>query len=714
MTSGRAVTRSDRKIGTNRRSVWLRGEFLAGAAAVICYLNVLPNEFCDDGVVIVAQNPKVNEPGQWSAGWTTDYWSDAEAGTPNRDLLYRPITLSSYRLIRTLAGIRPFAHHVVNILLHALISAMVVRLCRHAGGSPLAAMVAGLVFAVLPVHTAVLNNVVGRADLLATAGVLVTLLCHRRLLVISTLRDRLKWMFPAAIAAFVAMGSKENGIAVVALVPLWDALWHSQRPSHVAARAPRWVSIATPLRLAYLVIPTAAYLALRFVALGGHLHQHPALTKTVNLLVDAPMWQHALGVLQLWGMYWQKTVWPSVLCVDYTINSVRLATGPLNFEVLLGVLVAAGLAVIAIVSWRRGARGVAFAVAAVVIAYAPTANALVLIQVFFAERVWYFPSVWVAILAGMAAARFATRPVWYVVTALILCGMTARCWIRSGEWRHNGTLYAAAYRDHPDATGARYRLGHWLASHRDKEADIQRGIALLRGAIEIDLGFTNAQRALGRAYLKIGDDDAALRHLQIADMQTPGHPPTVKLLRLASERVSARDAPELARLREAAQTAPNDVEAELALVRKLRELGQLDEALGRLHDREARFHSSALWQNEFAWTLVYLDRRDPAIERYRKCLELDPHDAQRLVELSMLLLERRQGDDLNEAQRLADRAEKLAPGAPFVLICRAELLALRGDLDRAVALYREAIRTMPDDNERRRTLENRARALGGN
>ena len=78
----------------------------------------------------------------------------------------------------------------------------------------------------------------------------------------------------------------------------------------------------------------------------------------------------------------------------------------------------------------------------------------------------------------------------------------------------------------------------------------------------------------------------------------------------------------------------------------------------------------------------------------------------------MLLLERREGNDLDEAWRLADRAAELAPQAPSVLVCRAELLALRGDLAGAVALYRQAIRALPPDSRQRRNLEARARTLG--
>jgi len=141
-------------------------------------------------------------------------------------------------------------------------------------------------------------------------------------------------------------------------------------------------------------------------------------------------------------------------------------------------------------------------------------------------------------------------------------------------------------------------------------------------------------------------------------------------------------------------------------------LGRIREAIDRFQVSESRFWASALWQTEYAVTLVYLNDRDGAIVRYLRAIELAPDDPQRMVEVAMLLLERRQKDDLDQAWELATRASRLAPGAPFVHICRAELLALRGDLRGAVAAYQEAIRALPPDSDRRRALEQRAKALG--
>jgi len=694
----RANTRSSR-IGRST-------EWIVAAVAVLCYANVLPNDFCHDDDPIVRFNEQVNEPGHWLTIWTTDYWSRTRDESPNRDLLYRPIAVTSYRLIRVLLGPHPFPQHLLNVLLHALVAALVVRLCRRMELADPVSLAAGGLFAALPIHSEVVASVVGRADILATLGVLLAILSHRRSLLAASGATSAAWRVAAALAAFGAMGAKESGVAAALLIVLYDAFWTRWRQDRDDAS--KWWSLRTARRLAYLLFPCVIYVVLRSFALEEHLHERPALTKTINVLVDSPPWQHGLGVLQLWGMYWAKTFWPGVLCVNYSINAVRLATGPLDPHVVLGVLIAVGLIIFAVVRWRRNDRTAALLAAALAVSYAPTANALVLMRVFFAERIWYLPSVWAAVLIALVVAPLLRVRVVRAIGVIVVLAMIARGWIRSTEWRDNGTLYAAAYRDHPQAVGCLQLYGQWLVNNGAYSA----GVDLLERAIEIDMGYTDAHRTLGQAQLRAGHWREAVRHLQIADMQAPGHSPTVDGLGRASHELSRQEGEQLSRLEQTAADHPDDVEAEIAVIRKMRDLGRVRDAIDRLRAGEPRFASSVVWQTEYAVTLVYLNDRDGAIARYKLASGLAPNDPQLMVELAMLLLERRQGDDLDQAWDLADRASRLAPGAPSILVCRAELLAQRGDLRGAIAAYQEAIRSLPPGSDQRRVLEQRARALG--
>ncbi len=687
-------------------SWWLSAEVVTAVVAVLCFVNVPFNHFCDDGVPIVQLNPKVNAPHQWQAIWTTDYWSETKDATPNRDLLYRPISLVSYRMVRIIGGPSAFAQLSVNVLLHALVCVLIARVCRHLKGSNAAAMVAGVVFAVLPIHTEVIANAVGRADMLAATSILLAVLAHRRSMIARKESGIAKWRVAAALAAFIAMGSKESGVAVVAMIVLFDKLWY--QPWRPASRDQPWWSVAALSRFAYLVIPLAVYMMLRLHVLEGQLYQRPALTKTVNVLVDAPPWQHVLGVIQLWGMYWAKMVWPSVLCVNYSINAIRLATSVVDPQVLCGLVVVAGLTLASVVAWRRGVRSVAYLSVSILVCFAPASNAIVLIQVFFAERIWYLPSIWIAIMLGLAVGPYVHRLAGCLVMACIVLALTERCWMRNAEWHDNRTLHAAAYRDHPNAVGALRLYGQTLVS----TGEIERGIKYLEQAVAIDLGFTDAHRSLGHAYLLAGAYPDALLHLKIANMQVPEHPPTVEAFEFVSNELSRLSEPEPRRLREEADANPDEVEPELALLRKLGEVGRIDEALTRLQGAEQRFSTNVHWQTEYAVTLVYHDRRDDAISRYERCLELDPANPHLTVELAALLLERREGDDIGKAWRLATHAAKLAPGAYYVLVCQANILAARGEVLRAGQVYRDAILALPPGSQYQHILEARAKALG--
>ena len=683
--------------------------------SLFCYANTLSNDFCDDGIPVVRDNSKITEPNQWGVIWTTDYWSETKDATPNRDLLYRPVSLSSYRLVRSIGGDTAFPQLLINMLLHALNSVLVVRLCRHMGGNDAAAIVAGAVFAALPIHSEVINNVVGRADLLAVLGVLAAILLHRRSVTATTDAGIVKWRIAAAVAVFAAMGSKESALTVVPAIVLFDGYWYRRWRS--ASRDRSWWRPRSFLRFAYVLIPAGLNLGLRYIALGGHFHQGPALTKTVNVLVDAPWWQHSLGVLQLWGMYWAKTFWPRILCVNYSINTIRLATDAFDPKVIIGVLVLLAMIVGSVVAWRRGRRSVAFLCAGIVVTYFPTSNIWVLIQVFFVERIWYLPSVFVAVLAGLSVLRLKWRGPALLLAAGLVFAMISRCLVRNAEWKNNYTLYAATYEVHRQAVGALRLHGNSLVERStlienpdERRRLLQEGITLLEQAIDIDLGFTDAQRSLGYAYFLAGDYGSALKHVQIADMQVRDHPPTEALLKKLSRIMSQRDS-ELEKLQRNAAAHPEDTARELAMVRKLHELGRTEESLARLEQAGDRFEKSAEWQIEFAVMLLFLDRRDDAIGRYKKGLALRPDDSNFLVELAMLLFERRTAGDVQEAWSLADRAEALAPNAPWVLVCKAELLAL-GDPSEAVRLYERAISQLPPSSRKRRVYEARAAALG--
>ena len=671
---------------------------LCAILAAACYLNTLGNEFVVDDHPIIANNPVVTESGQWMQIWRTHYWHQSTHAYAHPDLLYRPVTILSYRVNRLLLGPHPFGFHLVNVLLHALVTALVVRLAWRMSRLPACAVVTGLLFAALPIHTEAVANVVGRAELLAALFLLLALYAFEPRPPGAPAIRAARWLAGGA-AVFLALGAKETGAAAVVLVPLFDWYWPRKEATSWARRLRR-VGILLTAALAL-----AAYLPLRYLALGGQLRQPLTVSKTTNLMVDATLWEHLCGVLQLWGTYWARTFWPHRLTIFTTINDVQLADSLLQPFVAFGILVTLGLGWVVVWAWRRGFREPALWVAALLISYLPVSNALILIKTFLAERTWYLPSiwgvmlvVWVACVPGLRLhVRGDNRPKWIRPAAAVLCGVlvvlgAGRCLLRNADWRDDATLIQVTHRDCPASVNAQLNYGSWLCG----QGRIAEGITLLQKAVLVDPGFIAARRALGEALLLAGDLPGALHHLVIADTQIPGHPPTQTLLARVRSALDDHWAAQIQERETQHRQNPDDPDALFALADALAQSGRPAEEIARLEASRPRFQDQPRFLHRLAAAYAMAARRDEAVACYRELRALVPEDPVVAVELAMLLLEYQTPEGLDEADRLTNEAMRSGPNQVPVLIARAEVLALRGRRREAAALYRTLASGIPE------------------
>ncbi len=150
----------------------------------------------------------------------TYWWPYGESG------LYRPFTtltyLFNYAVLEN--GAQAFGYHVVNLLLHALNVMLVYILARRffSGRWPPAAL-AGL-WAVHPALTESVTNIVGRADLLAGAAILGGFWLYLKSAEATGSR-RLPWLAALFAAAAIGVFSKENGVAILGVIAVYEFLW---------------------------------------------------------------------------------------------------------------------------------------------------------------------------------------------------------------------------------------------------------------------------------------------------------------------------------------------------------------------------------------------------------------------------------------------------------------------------------------------------------
>ncbi|MGH7567983.1 MAG: tetratricopeptide repeat protein, partial [Gemmatimonadales bacterium] len=286
--------------------------------------------------------------------------------------------------------------------------------------------VAGLLFAVHPVHVEAVANVVGRNEAMAA---LFTLLAVYGAVV----RHSVGWS-AAAMAAGIL--SKENAAVAPGLVGLAWAVGLAPLPSRrkLVAFLTSWGVLA------------AGYGLLRWSVLHEY-GNGPALAPV--FLGEGPATIRLTAVAALPDVA-RLLVFPLDLTADYSPNERTAVTTVLHGRFALGFTCLAVWAALFVVAWRRGRRLEAFGLGWIGIAYLPVANLLFPHAVLVAERLLYLPSAGLALAAGAGLGRLPPRRVALFAALLVLAG-GVRSALRVPVWRNNATAALSLVADAPDS-----------------------------------------------------------------------------------------------------------------------------------------------------------------------------------------------------------------------------------------------------------------------
>ena len=412
--------------------------YLAVAAcAVVVYLGALWNKFALDDLPIIVLNPLVGSPsGLWRA-FAAPYWAPDFGGH-----MYRPLVIAGFALDALVDGTAWF--HAVNLLWHAGAAVAVAALARRwmdtAGG-----LVAGLLFAVHPVHVEAVANVVGRAELMA--AVFTVLAVYAALG-----RAHVGWS--AAALAFGLL-SKENAAVAPALV-VWAWILGLDRPDRR-----RMISLFVGW-----VLVGAAYTAARTLVrqpFGGYLSIAPMFIGQSWLSVRLTAVAALADVARL-------LVFPLTLRVDYSPNERTLVTSPIDLRFAGGVFCAVAWAALLLIAWKRGKKLEAFGLGWIGVAFLPVANFLYPAGFYVAERTLYLPSAGLVLAASAALSRLPRDRLRLVVAILCILG-GVRTALRVPKWQDDNAVTQSVLDDSPDSYGGPVRMaGVYLDRHEPAKA----------------------------------------------------------------------------------------------------------------------------------------------------------------------------------------------------------------------------------------------------
>ena len=628
--------------GSSRRTNAWTGLLLLLLAFAL-FGNALTNPFIIDDIVIVNQDIRVTDGrlGELALG---GYWPPS-----HKDALYRPLVKLSYAVNWSISS-EPWTFRLPNLLLHAATAFAVFLLAREVLGSVRVALLTSVLFAVHPVHTEVLNAVVGRADLGAACfGLFGVLLFVRQ----TNNRETSFTSIIGGIALlFAALLCKESALPLVVLIPLIDVARQWKKPTPAAPRLVRQRFVRCYLPLACVLV---AYFGVRYAALGGVARSADAIALVDNVIanVDEVLQPDQNHWLARWGTpvavfarSVRLLVWPHPLSWDYSyaaIEPVRRWTDP-GLMAGIALIAAALFAGIRSFSSRRH---VFLSLTFWLLPYLLVANVLVLIGTIFAERLLYLPSVGFCMLVGLAVdaavrhLRDRQHALQRMLASFTVCvfafAAAAFAWLtidRNRDWQSRDRLNSIDLAKHPRSV----RLLCAVADDELHAGQLDDALARVRTVLEVDDDYPTAWSISGVALAQKGEVDRALLALQ-------------KALAIG---------------------AGGNEEAILTMGNLLASRGHYEESIPLLKQHVATYPLASAARNNLAWQLINAEPPDLR----------DPQEALRQIETALI-------------QR---------PDEWALVDTYADVLLALGERDRAIGALQDLLAKMPADDPHRNDL----------
>jgi len=294
--------------------------------------------------------------------------------------VYRPLTSFSFYLNALITGKGPWGFHLVNIVMYGGLCWIVFEILRKICSEKIAFW-GTVIFTVLPIHTEVVNNIVGRAEIFSLGFVLLAIL----------MQDKKKWEISAGMF-LLALLSKETAIVGLPILVYLMTIGKEKKDIKIG------VSI-------FYVLVVICYLVLRMMVLGAGGMENNA-TMVENPLKFVTAGERVINAIALIPLGIGKTLFPLNLSYDYSFNQLKLVTNLFDWRVLLG----GAIILLSLGSMFTKLRKNKGWILGQILFWGPltiTGNILFPIGTIFGERLWFWSSLGVILLI---ASCFSLRP----------------------------------------------------------------------------------------------------------------------------------------------------------------------------------------------------------------------------------------------------------------------------------------------------------------
>lgn len=591
------------------------------ALAVVLYLNILPNTFIFDDWQQLFENPYLRQASGLKRIFTTNVWAFEDKLTA----YYRPLMHLTFFATLRWFGYNPAGYHVLSILMHAVCSLLVYWLVKRQTLDWRVALLAGTLFAALPVHTENVNWISAYPDLQMTMFVLLGWLLY--------LEIQRPWWRAAAVGAcfLLALLAKEIAVVLPVIIVAECGLRNAEFRK-------KWRDFVA------LLVALAAYVALRMQALGALL--------PVGQMRQVSLSDRLYTSLALFWSYCGKLVWPAEL--NLFIDE-PLRQSPWSGPVFAGALVALALAAAVVWLWKKQQPEV-LALLLFAGALAPAFTLPYEDMNMMAERYLYLPSAGICWIVARWWPRSRAATALFL---LVIAACSARTIVRNLDWREEVAFYETTIEMSPRLAEVRVLLGSVYLRRNNLPAALEA----FQDAVHLKPRLAEPRNNLGLIYSRMGQSEKAIEEFTLSAQYALERGHSYAAARTYSN--IGIEYRRLGRLPEAIQAYSRAIEMVPSLVGARNNRGYALLVSGRLTEAEADFRKTLEMEPMFPMAhsnlgLLYLTRGDlPAAEAaFNEALRLSPRDPETFARLGDVAAAK--GDRLG-AQEMYRRALELAP-----------------------------------------------------
>lgn len=449
--------------------------FLIWAIFLLCvavYGNSLWNGFAYDDDVLINQNPLIESLSNLPRIFKTGFW---QQWTGQSSARYRPLFFVSVSFEYALWGYRPAGYHLTNVLLHAANAVMFFVLARRYGLDRMLAGLAAALFAVHPVHTEAVANIIGRLELMGTFFCGLAWLAWTAR---GTGRRRMLNLSLAGLAFLGALLTKENFVVFPAVLLLAEVLDNRERRDGVG-----WFKKLLP----YGVFAAGLVVYLGMRRLSGETLASP--DANIVPLAQVSLWGRLCTMASASLEWFRLMVFGYPLKPIYDRYNVEILNGP-SPRAWIGAVLTAGLVAWGVFS-LKSRPVVAFGVGVWYVFLSIVSNILFPISVVVAERWLYFPSVGYCLLVSFGlcwmfrefragAKQFSGQTIAAGIALSMVIGYSFLTIRRNPDWKSTLALFVRMTETDPDHPEGFTQVGSILFERSSPDAAryLERAIQL--------------------------------------------------------------------------------------------------------------------------------------------------------------------------------------------------------------------------------------------